>query len=224
MSPPTSGIFMSQKKYAQDVLKRFNMSECKSASTPVECGVILTKEDTGKAVDPTLFNQMVGSLRYLCSNRPEISYGVGLISKFMENPQESHFVAAKRILRYLIGTLGHGVLFPNIRYIVRSEVVGYVDSDWCGYKDDKKSTIGYVFFCGDAHVSWCSKKQPIVALSSCQAEYVAASYSACQVVRLGMLMEEIGLRRNGSMKLQIDNKSVIDLSKHPVAHGKSKPI
>lgn len=186
--------------------------------------MILTKTDQGKPVDGTLFKQIVGSLRYLCCSRPEISYGVGLISKFMEDPKETHFLAAKRILRYIKGTLDHGVLFPKKAYNVKCEVTGYVDSDWSGDKDDRKSTTGYVFLCGDAPVSWCSKKQPIVALSSCEAEYVAASFSACQALWLSMLMEEMGLRSSNVMKLMIDNKSAIDLAKHPVAHGRSKHI
>ncbi|XP_057443849.1 uncharacterized mitochondrial protein AtMg00810-like [Lotus japonicus] len=218
------GVFMSQKKYALEVLKRFNLLDCNYVTTPVDCGIVLTKADTGKAVDSTMYKQIVGSLRYLCCSRPEISYGVGLVSRFMENPKESHFMAAKRILRYVKGTIDHGVLFPGRAYNLRSEMIGYVDADWCGDKDDKKSTTGFVFLCGDAPISWCSKKQPIVALSSCEAEYVAASFGACQAVWLSMLLEEIGLKSSRVMKLLIDNKPAIDLAKYPVAHGRSKHI
>lgn len=101
---------------------------------------------------------------------------------------------------------------------------GYSDSDWCGDKDDKKSTAGYVFKFGTAPISWCSKKQSVVALSTCEAEYIVAAMAACQALWLEALMEELNLRDCSSMRLLIDNKSAIDLAKHPVAHSRSKHI
>lgn len=107
------GIVLHQKKYANDVLKRFNMMNCSPANTPVETKLKLEKGGNEKAIDPTLYKQMVGSLRYLYNSRPDISYGVGLISRFMDDPRQSHLVAAKRIMRYLKGTLDYGILFPK---------------------------------------------------------------------------------------------------------------
>ena len=121
-------------------------------------------------VDSTMFRQLVGCLRFLCHSRPEISFGVGLVSRYMKSPRQSHLVAAKRILRYLKGTLNHGVLFPthlpNQKKDGILHLVAYSDSDWCGDRVDRRSTMGYVFFLGEAPFSWSSKKQDVVALST----------------------------------------------------------
>ncbi|XP_070664609.1 uncharacterized mitochondrial protein AtMg00810-like [Malus domestica] len=136
------GIFISQESYTKEILKKFKMENCKPISTPMECGVKLTKHDEGESVDPTFFKSLGGSLRYLTCTKPDILYAVGLVSRYMENPTTTHLKTAKRILRYLKG-----------------------DSD------DRKSTTRFVFFMGDTAFIWMSKKQPIVTLSTCEPEY-----------------------------------------------------
>jgi len=136
-----------QRKYAQDILKRFNMLNCKQISTPVDTDVKLSLENDEKEVNPTLFKQIVGSLRYLCHTRPNIAYGVGLISMYIVKPTTSHLVAAKRILRYIKGTSSYGIQYSKNQ---SGELVGYLDSDWSGDKDDRKSTATYVFMIGNA--------------------------------------------------------------------------
>ncbi|XP_028236682.1 uncharacterized protein LOC114416002 [Glycine soja] len=220
----SKGIFMHQKKYAEDILKRFNMMDCNSVITPTETGIKLQIDGDEKEVNPTLYKQIVGSLRYLCNTRPDIAYYVVLISRFMEKPKTPHFLAAKRILRYVKGTLDLGILYPYSQKNIEGEVFGYSDSDWCGDKDDRKSIAGYVFKFGTSPISWCSKKQSVVALSTCEAEYIAAAMAACQALWLEALMEELNLRNCSPMRLLMDNKSAIDLAKHPVAHGRSKHI
>jgi len=140
----SQGVLIHQRKYAQDVLKRFNMLNCKPISTPVDTGVKLSLANDEKEVNPTLFKQIVGSLRYLCHTRPNIAYGVGLISRYMVKPTTSHLVAAKRILRYVMGTSNYGIQYS------KNQSVGYSDSDWSGDKDDRKSTAAYVFMIGNA--------------------------------------------------------------------------
>lgn len=217
------GIVLHQKKYANDVLKRFNMMNCNPANTPVETKLKLEKGGNEKAIDPTLYKQMVGSLRYLCNSRPDISYGVGLISRFMDDPRQSHLVAAKRIMRYLKGTLDYGILFPKEDQ-GEIELIGFSDADWCGDRVDRRSTTGYMFKLSNAPISWCSKKQPVVALSSCEAEYIVASYAACQANWLDSLMKEIHIEMPGPVQLFVDNKSAINLAKNPVSHGRSRHI
>lgn len=116
------------------------------------------------------------------------------------------------------------MLFPNDLKHGSAELTGYKNSNWCGDKVDRKSTNGYVFKCCNGFVSWCSKKQNIVALSSCEAEYVATSFGACQASWLATLLQELNLMGSKPMKLRIDNKSAISLVKNPVAHGRSKHI
>ncbi|KAG6409034.1 hypothetical protein SASPL_132064 [Salvia splendens] len=135
------------------------------------------------------YKSLVGSLRYLTCTMPDILYATGLVSRYMENPTTSHFKAAKRILRYLRGTIDYGLFYSQSNDY---KLVGYSDSDWAGDNDDRKSTSGYVFYMGDTAFTWMSKKQPIVTLSTCEAEYVAATFSVCHAIWLMSLLSELG--------------------------------
>eukprot|EP00253_Pinus_taeda_P002526 PITA_02526 len=161
-----NGIFISQEKYANEVLKRFNMQESKATITPTVMGLKLTKEDSSKDFDPRLYKSIVGNLMYLTATRPDIMYAIILISKFMERPKEAHWQAAKRVLRYVKGTKRFGILYTASEC---SDLIGYTDRDWAGSVDDRKSTSGYVFHMGSGAISWASKKQSIVALSTAEA-------------------------------------------------------
>ncbi|XP_057435865.1 secreted RxLR effector protein 161-like [Lotus japonicus] len=167
---------------------------------------------------------MVGSLRFICHTRPEISYSVGLVSRFMSEPRHPHLIAAKRILRYLKGTLSFGILFPFQDEKVGLQLVAYSDSDWCGDLVDRKSTMGYIFTFAGAPISWCSKKQSVVALSTCEAEYISTCSAACQALWLHTLLLELQISVGDYVELLVDNRSAIDLSKNPVSHGRSKHI
>ncbi|XP_019457615.1 PREDICTED: uncharacterized protein LOC109358001 [Lupinus angustifolius] len=136
---------MYQRKYVKDVLSRFQMLECKPIVVSVEGKVGLIDKEAENPVDPTLFRQMVGCLRFICHSRPEISYDAGVISRHMANPRQSYMIAAKRIMRYLKGTMNFGILFPNQKEVNESCFVGYLDSDWFGDKEDRKSTYRCVF-------------------------------------------------------------------------------
>ncbi|XP_019416648.1 PREDICTED: uncharacterized protein LOC109327923 [Lupinus angustifolius] len=166
------GMFMHQKKYTQHMLKKFNTVNCNSVETPSEPNLRLDKDDHELVVDDTLFRQVVGCLRFICHTRLEISFNVGLMSRFMSSPKKTHLVAKKRILRYLSGTLYFGVLFSTRPEKCRLQLNAYFDSDWGGDLIERKSTMGYVFLLCGSPISWCSKKQEIVALSTCAAEYV----------------------------------------------------
>lgn len=158
---------MHQKKYANDLLKRFNMQQCNPAATPSETGLVLEREGPEELVDPTHFRRIVGSLRFLCSTRPDIAHSVRLISRFMEKPRTPHLLAAKRIVRYVKGTIDFGILFPEKVTESQAKLYGYTDSHRCGDKGDRKSTTGFIFMYGNAPISWGSKKESLVALSSC---------------------------------------------------------
>jgi len=151
----------------------------KPISTPVDTGVKLCLVNNDKEIDPTLFKQIVGSLRYLCHTRPDIAYGVSLISRYMVKPTTSHLIEAKRILRYMKGTCNLGIQYSRNHKPFDQMIVGYSDSDLSGDKDDRKSTVAYVFMIGNAAFLWSSKKESVVALSSIKAEYIAASMAAC---------------------------------------------
>ncbi|XP_050125167.1 secreted RxLR effector protein 161-like [Malus sylvestris] len=175
----TDGIFISQRKYAQEVLERLNMDQCNSVQNPMVPGFKLTRDEEGVGVDSTLYKQMVGSLMYLTATRLDLMFTISLISRYMEHPTESHLFEAKRILRYVKGTVGFGVFYKKGG---DEELIGYTDSDYAGDQDDRNSTSGYVFVMNSSAVSWSSKKQPVVILSTIEAEFIAAALSACQVV------------------------------------------
>ncbi|XP_017441173.1 secreted RxLR effector protein 161-like [Vigna angularis] len=138
---------------------------------------------------------MVGNLRYLCNTRPDLSYNVGVISRYMQSLRISHLNAAKRILRYLKGTHTYGIPLPRGEPGKEVQITSYSNVDWCGDKCDRKSTAGYVFFLGGAPISWSLTKELVVALSSCEAEYIDACEAPCQAAWLSSLMKglKVGL-------------------------------
>jgi len=217
----SKGIFMCQRKYAQDVLSRFGMKNCKAVKNPIVLGTKLSRENAGTKVDATLFKKVVGSLMYLTTTRPDLMYGVSLISRFMANPTETHWTAAKRLLRYLKGTTEFGIYYKRGE---NTSIIAYTDSDFAGDSDDRKSTSGSVFFLGSGAVSWSSKKQPIVTLSTTEAEYIAAASCACQSIWIKRIMETLGFNEENKILMLCDNNSAFQLSKNPVFHGRSKHI
>ncbi|KAL0334641.1 UNVERIFIED_CONTAM: Retrovirus-related Pol polyprotein from transposon TNT 1-94 [Sesamum radiatum] len=217
----SDGIFISQEAYARETLKKFKMKECNPVTTPIECGVKLSKDDGARKVDSTTFRSLVGSLRYLTCTRPDILFAVGLVSRFMENPSEEHMNAAKRILRYLKGTFDYGIFYTSSNDVC---LKGYCDSDYAGDVDDRKSTTGFVFYFGENAISWCSRKQPIVTLSTCESEYVATTAGTCHAIWLRRLLSELYFAQDRATKIMVDNKSAIALAKNPVFHDRSKHI
>ncbi|MCF8701902.1 DDE-type integrase/transposase/recombinase, partial [Corynebacterium sp. MC-10] len=215
------GIFISQEGYAKEIIKKFKMDDCNPVNTPVECGIKLSKHDEDEKVDTTMFKSLVGSLRYLTCTRPDILYATGLISRYMENPTTTHLKTARRILRYLKGTINFGLFYSTSNDY---KLVGYSDSDWAGDIDDRKSTTGFVFFMGDTAFTWMSKKQPIVTLSTCEAEYVAATSCVCHAIWMRSLLKELGWPQEDPTTICVDNKSALALAKNPVFHDRSKHI
>jgi hypothetical protein len=215
------GIFISQQKYANEVLERFSMGQCNSVKNPIVPGFKLTKDEGGVQVDSTLYKQMVGSLMYLTATRPDLMFVVSLISRYMEHPTESHLLAAKRILRYVKGTTKFGMFY---RKGGDTEFCGYTDSDYAGDQDDRKSTSSYVFMMNSSAISWSSKKQPVVTLSTTEAEFIVAASGACQVVWLRRILKSLTHVLSGPTVVYCDNISAIRLSKNPVMHGRSKHI
>ena len=216
-----NGIFIGQKKYVHDILERFQMKDCNPVSTPTEFGLKLNKDHGGKKVDSTLYKQIVGSLMYLTATRPDIMYSVNLISRYMENPTEMHLLTAKKILRYLQGTKDFGLFYKKGE---KMELVGFTDSDYAGDQDDRRSTSGFIFMFGTGAVSWSSKKQQIVTLSTTEAEFIVATACACQAIWIRRILEELQVQQIGATTVFCDNNSAIKLSKNPVLHGRSKHI
>lgn len=154
--------------------------------------------------------------------RPDIAYVVGVVSRYMECPKILHMSAAKQILRYVKGTLEFGLVYAKGagNYMLK----GFSDSDLAGNLEDRKSTGVMAFYLDESLITWVSQKQRCVALSSCEAEFMAATAAACQGVWLRNLLEQITNKKQGPVIIFVDNKSAIDLAKNPVFHGRSKRI
>ncbi|KAM3244440.1 hypothetical protein ACQJBY_056022 [Aegilops geniculata] len=187
----------------------------------MECRLKL-KEDGSKPFDATLYRSVIGSLRYLVHTRPDIAHAVGIVSRFMENPSTSHWAAVKQILRYIHGTKQYGCTYTAGSG--SAELLGYSDSDHAGDLGDRKSTSGQVFFLGQNPVSWTSQKQKVVAISSCEAEYVVAAAATCQGIWLSRLLADLLGTSPEKFTLLVNNKSAIALAKNPVFHDRTKHI
>ncbi|GJW10348.1 putative ribonuclease H-like domain-containing protein [Tanacetum coccineum] len=169
------GIFISQDKYVAEILKKFRFTKVKTASTPMETRKPLLKDEDGEEVDVHLYRSMIGSLMYLTSSRPDIMFAVCACARYQVNPKVSHLHAMKRIFKYLKGQPKLGLWYPKDSPF---DLVAYTDSDYAGASLDRKSTTGGCQFLGSRLISWQCKKQTVVANSTTEAEYVAAS-SCC---------------------------------------------
>ena len=161
------------------------MKDCYVVHAPMEARLKLSKESSEKAVDATLYRSIIGSLRYLVHTRPDITFVVGYLSRFMEAPTSNHLAAVKHLLRYIAGTLKHGCVY---RHGDGESLAGYSDSDHAGDMVSRKSTSGILFLLGNSPVSWQSVRQKVVATSLCEAGYIAAATAACQGIWLARLL------------------------------------
>jgi hypothetical protein len=216
-------ISLSQAAYAAKILDKCGMKDCNPTLIPMDPRAKLSKESSNPLVDSTQYRSIVGSLRYLIHTRPDIAHSVGIVSRFMEKPTTEHLAAVKQVLRYVKGTLDHGCVYEKGEEGLK--IHGYSDSDLAGDIDDRKSTSGMVFYLGCNPISWCSQKQKVVALSSCEAEYISASSAACQALWLGRLLADLMMKKEVEpVVLRIDNQSAIALCKNPVFHERTKHI
>jgi hypothetical protein len=215
------GIFICQRKYAQEVLERFNMVGCNAVYNPIVLGFKLVTDSAGMTINSTQYMQMVCSLMYLTSTRLDIMFVVNLLSRYLAHPAELHLQAVKRVLRYIKGTLSYGIFYKQSGDV---ELLAYTDNDYAGDLEDRKSTLGLLFMLSSRAVSWSSKKQPVVTLSTTEAEFIAAAFCACQAVWLRRMLEKLDHASAGTTIIYCDNNSTIKLSKNPVMHGRSKHI
>ena len=215
-------IELKQSSYAKKILEKAGLEDCNPSKYPMDLKEQISKDEGGKTVDPTMFKSMVGGLRYLVNTRPDIAFSVGVVSRYMERPTTLHLSAVKRILRYVKGTVHYGLMYSSDSG--NNMITGFSDSDLGGIIDDRKSTGGMAYYLNESLISWVSQKQRCVALSTCEAEFMAATAAACQGIWLRNVLNQISAEVIGPVVLYIDNMSAIDLAKNPVFHGRSKHI
>ncbi|KAJ9537493.1 hypothetical protein OSB04_030226 [Centaurea solstitialis] len=216
-----SGTYLCQAKYISDLLSKAGLSDTKVASTPLEYNLHLTPSAGTPLQDPTRYRQLVGSLVYLTVTRPDIAYAVHTVSQFMAAPRSDHYAAVLRILRYLKGTMFHGLYFSSTSSLV---LRGFSDADWDSDMTDRRSTTGYCFFLGDSLISWRSKKQSLTARSSTEAEYRALADTSQELIWLRWLLSDMGAPQKSPTPLWCDNNSAIQIAHNDVFHERTKHI
>ena len=219
-------IWVSQKNYFNKILRRFNMQDCKPISTPLPVNLKLcssmcpTNEEERKEMSRIPYASAVGSLMFaMICTRPDIAQAVGAVSRYMGNPGSEHWSIVKRVLRYIKGTSDVGLCYGGPDFIS----TGYVDSDFAGDLDKRKSTTGFVFTLANGAVSWVSKLQSVVALSTTEAEYMAATQACKEAVWIQRLLEELGHKQE-CMTLFCDSQSALHIARNPTFHSRTKHI
>ncbi|UYV61924.1 hypothetical protein LAZ67_1007079 [Cordylochernes scorpioides] len=220
-------ISIDQEKYIEELLAKYRMKEAKPISTPMDSNSKLTKissiEGENEPVKKEEYQSLIGSLIYLSvSTRPDIAYAVSALGQFSNDPRRQHWNAAKRVLRYLKGTLCLKITYEK----TNETLYGCVDADWGGNLADRKSQTGLVFFLARGPIAWESKKQQTVALSSTESEYIALCEAGKEAVYLRTLLDEMGFGEllNEPTVLKTDNQGAQQLARNPVHHARTKHI
>jgi len=227
-------MFISQKRYAETVLRRFNMESCNGCKTPSTADLKLSKamcpteDDERKLMSAKPYRAVAGSLMYLMlGTRPDLAYLVRECSQFLENPGILHWRVAKRGLRYLRETVDWGIQLGGAVWTdqkLDDHLKAYAEADFANRVDDRKSVAGYVTqFCGSI-ISWSSKTEKTVALHTTEAEYMALSWLVQEVVHLRQLLKELQVKQQQPSQVFVDNESAKKLANNPVFHSRTKHI
>ncbi|XP_075080568.1 secreted RxLR effector protein 161-like [Nicotiana tabacum] len=195
------------------------MEDCKPMTTPMNQKKKFCKEDGAEKIDIGLYRSLIGCLMYLTATRPDTVHSVSLLSRYMHCASEIHFQAAKHIIRYVKGTVNFGIMFKRA---LDFQFNGYFDTDWAGCLDDMRSTSGYCFSFGSGAFSWCSKKQDVVAQSTAEAEYIAATSAVNQALWVRKLLTDLYMEQKKSTGIFVDNQAAISIADNLVFHGKTK--
>ncbi|CAN6482881.1 unnamed protein product [Victoria cruziana] len=215
------GYFISQMKFASDLVLKSGLSDDKLVDTPEIVGVKLRADDGEILENPTPFRQLVGALSYLTITRPDITHAVHTISQFQQKPTSVHMGAAMRIVRYVKNSLSKGLFLSSSSTL---SLYAYTDADWGGDPNNRHSTIGLCVFLGDSLISWRCKKQSKVSLSSTEAEYRAMASTTMELVWLKSLLKDMGISSLDQVKMFCDNKSAIYIASNHTFHERTKHI
>ena len=217
----SDGIALNQSKYINEILKRFKMEECNPCSTPSDLNQKLTNDmiESNNLVGKVPYQEAVGSLIYVSQGtRPDIAYAVNNVSRFNNNHGEAHWKAVKRIFRYLKGTINY-----KLHYVRNEDIVGFCDADWAADVIKRRSCTGYVFnFCGGA-ISWASKHQPTVALSTTEAEYMSLACGTQEAMWLKQLQDDLEAEAK-KLVINCDNNSALKLAENDRYRARTKHI
>lgn len=215
------GFLLHQGQYAEELLQRAGMTDCRPAPTPVDTKAKVSATDGALADDASSYRSIAGALQYLTLTQPDITYAVQQVCLHMHAPRQPHWAMVKRILLYVRGTTSHGLC---ITASSPSELVVYTDADWAGCPDTRRSTSGYCVFLGGSLLSWSSKRQPTVSLSSAEAEYQAVANAVAECCWVRQLLHELHVDLAKATLVYCDNVSAVYLTQNPVHHRRTKHI
>ncbi|KAL9241494.1 hypothetical protein vseg_015603 [Gypsophila vaccaria] len=221
VTPTSSGLHLNQSKYVSDLLARYNMLDCSPATSPMLSHPPLTRTDDQPLQDATNYRAIVGSLQYLSLTRPDIAYPVNKLAQFLTHPTAVHWCALKRLLRFLKGSLHHGIYLHKHNPF---DLHAYCDADWAGDRDDYLSTTGYIVFIGQHPVSWSSKKQRALSRSSTEAEFRAIADTTSELLWLKSLLSELNIPVNKPPTIFCDNLGATNYSANPIFHSRMKHL
>ncbi|KAG8493453.1 hypothetical protein CXB51_010754 [Gossypium anomalum] len=217
----SQGLFLNKKKYITEILNKTEMSGASATPTPmVSFPKLVAADDSPSFADGHLYRSVVGMLQYVCIIRPDLSFCVNKLSQYMNSPSELHWKAIKRVLRYLLGTIDHGLYLSKGQFAL----VCYSDADWASSVEDRRFTTGYVVFLGANPVAWCSKKQPVVSRSSSEAEYRSLANYVSELLWVKQLLDELGLSLSQPPVVWCDNTSAVSMAANPTHHAKVKHV
>jgi hypothetical protein len=226
---PSRCLCLSQSQHIANLLQEHGLQDSKPVSTPLNPGsrlsTSMSPQNASEAAEMRQYPyiSVVGSLMYLAvTTRPDIAYAAGVLARFNSNPGPAHWQAAKHVLRYLKGTIDHSIIYQPSDS--PQPFITYSDADHGGNPDNGKSTGGYVVKIGSGAVSWSSKLQPLVALSTTEAEHISAVEAGKEILWMRQFMGELGYSASGPSVLRMDNQSAIAVSKNPEHHGKMKHL
>ncbi|XP_071729165.1 uncharacterized mitochondrial protein AtMg00810-like [Rutidosis leptorrhynchoides] len=216
----TSGMYLSQKKYATEILERADMANCNPSRTPVDtCSKLTAFSPPIK--DPTLYRSLAGALQYLTFTCPNISYAFQQVCLFMHDPRETHLAALRRIMRYVQGTIDLGL---QLHTSPTTSLTAYSDAEWADYPTTRRSTSGYCVFLGDNLLSWSSKRQQTPSRSSAEAKYCGVANAVAETCWIHNLLRELHCPLFSATLVYCDNVSAVYMSGNPVQHQRTKHI
>ncbi|KAG7578881.1 Reverse transcriptase RNA-dependent DNA polymerase [Arabidopsis thaliana x Arabidopsis arenosa] len=217
----SEGIYLSQRKYALDIVTEAGLLHSRPSPTPIEQNHKLELNTSELLSHPEEYRRLVGRLIYLLTTRPELSYSVHILSMFMQSPRIDHWNAALRVVRYLKGSPGRGVLLSSDSDLT---LTAYCDSDFATCSTSRRSLSGYVMFLGGSPVSWKTKKQDVVSHSSAEAEYRSMRNALNEVRWWKQLLEDLGYPQPKPIELFCDSQAAIHIANNPVFHERTKHI
>nr|GEV10187.1 retrovirus-related Pol polyprotein from transposon TNT 1-94 [Tanacetum cinerariifolium] len=220
ISQSPRSIFINQSKYALESLKKYGFESCDPVDNPMVEKSKLDEDKEGKAIDPSHYRGMIGTLLYLTASRPDLQFAICMCARYQARPTEKHIHLVKRIFRYLRGTVNRGLWYPKDSLVA---LTAFADAYHAGCQDTRRSTSGSLQFLGERLISWSSKRQKSAAISSMEAEYIALSGCCAQILWMRSQLSDYGLGFN-KIPMYCDNKSAIALCCNNVQHSRSKHI